>query len=124
MCQQLLEGDQPYTLLGLLNLFKSNENLNVFMNDKPHFHLNRIVNKQNFRYWCMDNHEILNEKLLHSPKITVWCVGRDVRVIGLYFFKKDATTVTVNLDYCIDMLIFFIPEHCRQWFNLKKIWFQ
>ena len=35
-----------------------------------HFHLNRIVNKQNWRFWGYENPHMYEEKELHSPKVS------------------------------------------------------
>ncbi|CAH2327524.1 Hypothetical predicted protein [Pelobates cultripes] len=44
-----------------------------FSSDEAHFHLSGAVNKQNFRYWAQNNPQIIHERPLHSPKLTVWC---------------------------------------------------
>ena len=58
----------------------------VLSNDEAHFHFSGAVNKQNFRYWAERNHRELQERPLHSPRVTVWCAVADFGVIGPYFF--------------------------------------
>lgn len=67
MCQKLLEEDhvqRSQFAQNMLDLYENNENLILLMSDEVHFHLNGFVNKQ-FRYWCSNNTEILNERPLH-----------------------------------------------------------
>lgn len=45
---------------------------NIFFSKKAHFYLNGHVNKQNCRYWAQENPKSKRQKLLHSPKVTVW----------------------------------------------------
>lgn len=40
------------------------------MSDEAHFHLSVYTNKQNGRYWSLENAEELHQHLLHSPKVT------------------------------------------------------
>ena len=60
----------------------------LLSSDEAHFHLRRAVNKQNFRYWAERNPPDLQERPLHSPCVTVWCVVADFGVIGPYFFFR------------------------------------
>ena len=60
----------------------------LLSNDEAHFHLRGAVNKQNFRYWAERNPRELQERPLHSPCVTVWCVVADFGVIGPYFFFR------------------------------------
>ncbi|XP_066969142.1 uncharacterized protein [Macrobrachium rosenbergii] len=55
-----------------------------FSSDEAHFHLCGAVNKQNFRYWAEHNPQIIQERPLHSPKLTVWCAISKFGVIGPY----------------------------------------
>ena len=63
------------------------------MTDEVHFHLHSFVNKQNFRYWGVENPRILNEKEFHPQRVTIMCD----RFIGSYFFDNtDGFIETVN----------------------------
>jgi hypothetical protein len=67
------------------------------MSDEAHFHLSRLVNKQNFCYWSATNPVELHERPLSNSIVTVWCVMSLFRIIGPYFFedeKEKAVTVT------------------------------
>ena len=44
----------------------------IWFTDEEHFHLNRIVNKQNWRFWGYENPHLCEEKALHSPKVSAW----------------------------------------------------
>jgi hypothetical protein len=67
------------------------------MSDEAHFHLSRFVNKQNFCYWSATNPIELNERPLHSSKVTVWCTISLFGIISSYFFEDErekAVTMT------------------------------
>ena len=71
----------------------------LYMTDEAHFHLNSCVNKQNFRYWGVENSRILNVQELHPQRVTVWSVIMWDGVIGPYFFESaKCFTETVNGD--------------------------
>jgi len=54
----------------------------LLSSDEAHFHLSGAVNKHNFRYWAERNPSELQERPLHSPRVTVWCAVADFGVIG------------------------------------------
>jgi len=82
-----------------LQLINQNQELvnNLLISDEAHFHLSGFVNKQNFRYWSVTNPIELNERPLHSCKVTVRCAISSFEIIGPYFFEDErerAVTVT------------------------------
>jgi hypothetical protein len=79
-----------------MELLTGNPNLLLLMADEVHFHLNGIVNKQNFRYWSEHNPHELHERPLHDPKVTVWCGVSAVGIIGPYFENEYGQAVTVT----------------------------
>ncbi len=58
----------------------------IIISDEAHFHSTGSVNKQNCRYWLPGNPEIIHEKPLHLPKVTIWAGVAEIRIIGPYFF--------------------------------------
>ena len=55
---QLKEGDYPQRAAfaeAMLEIFKDEANAIMLMSDEAHFHLNGVVNKQNYRYWASEN---------------------------------------------------------------------
>ena len=58
------------------------------MTDKAHFHFNSFVNKQNFRYWGVENPKKFDEKEFHPQRVTVWSAIMCNRIIGPYFFEN------------------------------------
>ena len=44
----------------------------IWFTDEEHFHLNRIANKQNWRFCGYENTHLCEEKALHSPKVSAW----------------------------------------------------
>ena len=96
----------------------------IFFSDEAHFSLGGYVNKQNCRIWGSENPEIIVEKPLHPPKVTVWCALWSGGVIGPYFFEDDAgRTVTVNAERYGRMISeFFWPA--IEDFDLERMWFQ
>ena len=71
----------------------------IFFRDEAHFALGGYVNKQNCRIWDSEDPQVIEERPLHSEKVTIWCAVWSEGVIGSYFFEKDkGTTVTVNSE--------------------------
>ena len=59
----------------------------VWFSDEAHFHLNGVVNTQNYRFWGQTNPRLDPvEKPLHSPKVTAWCALSARGIIGPFFF--------------------------------------
>lgn len=84
----------------------------LFMSDEAYFHLNGMVNQQNYHYWTNVNPRQMHERPLHSPKVKVWYAVADSIDIGPYFFQDgNGNTVTVNGERYTRMITdFFIPE--------------
>ena len=59
----------------------------VLFSDGVHFHLCGTINKQNFRYWAVENPRELHKRLLHSPRVTVWCVIAEL-ACGVHTFLR------------------------------------
>ncbi|XP_049956394.1 uncharacterized protein LOC126473412 [Schistocerca serialis cubense] len=86
---------------------------NSWMSGEAHFHLSGYVNKQNFRYWYVNNPCGLHDKPLHSEKVTVWCAVSSHGIMGPYFFYEDeyGNTVAVNSECYANILATFgLPE--------------
>ena len=84
------------TFLQLINQNQEPVN-NLLMSDEAHFHLSGFVNKQNFHYWSATNPKELDERQLHSSKVTVWCAISSFGISSPYFFEDErqrAVTVT------------------------------
>ena len=80
------------------------------------------VNKQNCRFWCEENSQIIYEQPLNSPKLTVWCGFGSGGIIGPYFFQNEAgDTVTVNGER-YKSTNFLWPQ--LEEVDLDNIWFQ
>ena len=94
----------------------------VLFSDEAHFHLCGIVNKQNFRYWAVDNPRELHERPLHSPRVTVWCAIAEFGMWGPYFFEEEGVTLTVTSDRYCDMLRNFLRPKLDE--LEEEVWFQ
>ena len=107
-------------------IFEANDNLTLLMSDEAHFHLNGMVNKQNFRYWATENPREIYKRPLHSPKVTVWCAMGKTAIIGPYFFEDNhGNAVTVNSERYIEMInSFFVPALRRRHITIQHVWFQ
>ena len=107
-------------------IFEANDNLTLLMSDEAHFHLNGMVNTQNFRYWATENPREIHERPLHSPKVTVWCAMGKTAIIGPYFFEDNhGNAVTVNSERYIEMInSFFVPALRRRHMTIQHVWFQ
>lgn len=107
-------------------LLEDNENAVILMSDEAHFHLNGDVNRQNLRYWSSENPHIIDEKPLHSERVTVWCATTPFGIIGPYFFEdENGATVTVTAArYCQLLNTFLRPELRRLQVDLENVFFQ
>lgn len=77
----------------------------IIFSDEASFHLNGLVNKQNFRYWSDENpHWSIEHRTQFPQKINVWAGIVDNRILGPYFFE-DNLTGNVYLDFLRDELI-------------------
>ena len=86
-------------------------------------HLSGAVNKQNFRYWAERNPPELQERPLHSPRVTVWCAVADFGVIGPYIFEEGGATVTVTSGRYVEMLETFLCPKLDD-VDTEDVWFQ
>jgi len=91
----------------------------ILITDEAHFYLNGDVNKQNLRYWSSNNPQIISEKPLHSPKVTVWMGVATWGVIGPYFFDG-----TVNGESYRQLLTEFVRPELTRRRKLSRTWFQ
>ena len=129
LCQELLPTDAEKRLaysrsfLDLCNIPSFMES--VIFSDEAHFHLSGCVNRHNSRIWSHENPHQIQEKPLHSPRVTVWCGISAGFVLGPYFFENDdGTTSTVTGEKYRSMIRnFMIPELERHGF-IQTCWFQ
>lgn len=124
MTQQLLTTDHATRLQfceRLLDEIESNDFPidKVLFTDEAHFYLHGDVNTQNMRYWSSENPRIIQEKPLHSPKVTVWMGIASFDIIGPYFFEE-----TVNGDRYRDMLATFVVPELKRRRKCSTTWFQ
>ena len=64
-CSKRLGENYSITAV-IYEIFQQEEkNCSLLMTDELHFYLNGLVNKQNFRYWRVENPRNINEKELH-----------------------------------------------------------
>lgn len=125
---KLTEGDYPQRAAfaeAMLQILEDEPNAILIMSDEAHFHLNGVVNRQNFRYWACENPRTLHELPLHSPKVTVWCGVGKFGIVGPYFFEENGNTVTVTADRYVNMVKTFLKtELRRRRINLPDVYFQ
>ncbi|XP_054260262.1 uncharacterized protein LOC128996153 [Macrosteles quadrilineatus] len=109
----------------MLNMFEENDDIKILMSDEAHFHLDGTVNKQNCRYWALENPRELHQRPLHSQKVTVWCAVGKFGIFGPFFFEENERTVTITSERYVNMMTnFFIPELERQGIDPDHVWFQ
>jgi hypothetical protein len=115
----------------LLNLMENRPDLvnNLLMSDEAHFHLTGAINRQNFRYWSMENLRELHQRPLHISKVTVWCAVSSFGIIGPYFFQDDdngqaftisAECYTNMLEHFLAPIINCLPQHEALWFQQDR----
>lgn len=127
--QLLLPTDKPHRLDYAKFVVKMAENdgdfwRQIIMSDEAHFSLNGAVNKQNCRFYAIENPQIIHEVPLYDQKVTVWCGVCAGMVIGPYFFEDDdGATITVNGEryraLITDYLMPIVHEN-----NMEHFWFQ
>ena len=77
----------------------------LLMTDEAHFHLSGYVNKQNYRYWALENPQGLHQRPLHSERLTVWCGIVSFGDSGPYLFEdNEGAAITVTPERYVAML--------------------
>lgn len=89
--------------------FKNNESFSnkIIFNYKAHFHLDGLINRQNYRIWDSEN-PLLTNKQMHLQRVIVWCRFCVGDIIGSIFFENAVGhAITVNSARYCDMIIQF-----------------
>ncbi|XP_046962436.1 uncharacterized protein LOC124531912 [Vanessa cardui] len=127
LVQELKPNDHHLRLAFAETMLERFQSLNnILFSDEAHFHLCGFVNKQNCRYWAVENPQLKHQRPLHSLKVTVWAAMSAQGIIGPHFFENERShTVTVNSDRYTAMLRnFFFPQlHNFEAYN-SRTWFQ
>ena len=99
---------------------------NILFSDEANFHLNGHVNKQNCRYWALENPRRKHERPLHSPKVVVWATMSAKGIIGPYFHEDQrGRAINVNSDRYCDMLRNFLVPELQEFAGFdSRTWFQ
>ncbi len=86
-----------------MSKFKNEDILlhSLLITDEAYFNLSRNVNKQNCIFWAVKNPQIIQEKPLHNPYVTVWMGIESSRTIWPYFFEENGLTVGLNNEWYI-----------------------
>lgn len=97
----------------------------VWFSDETHFYLHSNINKRTNVYWGMEKPTIVNQRPLHSPKVTAWCALSSTGIIGPFFFE-DQRGVTVNVDQQSYGSVFklFVRALGRKVGDLHTEWYQ
>ena len=78
---------------------------NIWFSDEAHFYLDGHVSPQNCRFWAAEPPDLVKEKPLHSPKVTVWCAISSSGIIGpLWFEDLGGKAVTINAEQYQEVL--------------------
>ncbi|XP_065223877.1 uncharacterized protein LOC135848033 [Planococcus citri] len=91
----------------------------LLVTDEAHFYINGDVNKQNMQYWSDNNPMSVQEKPLHSAKLTVWMGVAEYGLVGPYVFDG-----TVNGDRYRAMLSEFLIPELKRKRKYSATWFQ
>lgn len=96
----------------------------IFFSDEAHFQVGGYVNKQNCRIWGSENPQVIQERPMHPPRVTVWCALWSGGVVGPYFFENDkGVAVTVNSERYGRMIEDFLWPKLED-FDREDMWFQ
>lgn len=102
----------------------TNFHRDIIFSDEAHFHMNGYVNKQNCRYWGLDNPQQIEEREMHPQRVTVWCGFWSGGIIGPFFFEDDnGNALTVNGERYRSMInerLFPVLEGM----DINRMWFQ
>jgi hypothetical protein len=71
----------------------------VWFSDEAHFHLDGIVNKQNVQFWMSENPRVIQEKVHHALRVTVWVIISRHGLLGQIFFEE-----TLNSELYLSIL--------------------
>ena len=86
----------------------------IWLSDEANFHLDGLVNSQNFRYWSTEPPDAIAGSPLHSAKCTAWCAISSRGIIGPFCFEDaSGSSVTVNAERYREVLAKF-------WRSLKR----
>ena len=97
VAQELLEQGHEVHVVCCKDIFKNVPANAVRINsDEAHFHLSGFVNKQNFCYCPESSPRELNERPLHSKRVTMWCTVANCGAWGPYFFEEEDKAVSVT----------------------------
>ena len=64
----------------------------VWWSDEAIFKMNGHINHNNCVYWSTDNPNIVMEKELNLPGVTIWCAISSSGIIGPFFFNVTVTS--------------------------------
>ena len=64
----------------------------LWFTNEAHFHLNGIINKQNWSFWDSENPHLCEEKALHSSKFTAWAAVCVRGIISPFFVGETIPT--------------------------------
>ncbi len=126
---QILEAKRPgdkekrlnfaLETLALIHL-DNNVLSNLWISDEAYFCLSGSVNKQNMRFWGLQNPHVIHEQPLHDEKLLVWCAMSEHGIIGPFIFDG-----TVNSQRYREMLHdCFFPRLRALRIPLASAWFQ
>ena len=121
--QQLYEGklqDRVDMCKTLISMLQNKSIRGNFFSDEATFHLYRLVNKHNVKYWSEDTARATIETVMNSSKLNVWCLISKTQLIGPFYFKNG----TVNWENYLSIIQnFFLPE-VRRLHKVHSIIFQ
>jgi len=95
-----------------VEVFGSGDSLSsLMMTDEAHFNLCGFVNKQNYRFWSSENPQEIQQRPLHSQKVTVWCGVMCDRIVGPFFFEDEkGEAVTIDRSMYREMIGSFLSS--------------
>jgi len=83
---------------------------NVLWTDEASFYLHDVISVNNVYFWRDTNDQIIFEKPLYSPKVTVWCGFSNRFILEPYFFEGNVTADS----YCSMIRNHVIPSLKRK----------
>lgn len=104
LVQKLTEDDYQQRLNFceiMLDKYETNVNIfnNIIWTDEATFNLSGHVNRHNSSYWYQENQNIIIEKQIKKPGLTVWGGISSYGMVGPFF-----TTGTVTANFYLELL--------------------
>lgn len=97
----------------------------LWTSDEAHCYLDKQINSKNNIFWGSSKPDIVQDRSLHSKKVTVWCALSERAIIGPFFFEEKGKTVTINTERYLKVVNKFWNQLQKDYpAEYGRMWFQ